>query len=57
LVPAGAQIALGTARDKSDELIPPNYGDLLPVEMKQAFEAETFEWGKIPDWIPPPSLR
>ncbi|KAI0355454.1 hypothetical protein OH77DRAFT_1403224, partial [Trametes cingulata] len=42
-----------------DELLPPNYMELLPKTALEAFRAErdAFEWGNIPEWIPPKELR
>ena len=40
-----------------DEALPPNYLEILPADVKAAFEAPKFEWGKVPEWIPPVSLR
>ncbi|KAH7887311.1 hypothetical protein F5I97DRAFT_816387 [Phlebopus sp. FC_14] len=37
--------------------LPPNYMDLLPAEVKTAFLGDRFEWGKIPEWIPPNEVR
>ncbi|KAF9516823.1 hypothetical protein BS47DRAFT_1375869 [Hydnum rufescens UP504] len=34
-----------------------NYAELLPQDAKDAFAAEEFEWGKIPEWIPPLEFR
>ncbi|KAG1735458.1 hypothetical protein EDB19DRAFT_1724599 [Suillus lakei] len=43
--------------DRYAALLPPNYMDLLPADVKAAFAAEKFEWGKIPEWIPPKEVR
>ncbi|TDL30042.1 hypothetical protein BD410DRAFT_50624 [Rickenella mellea] len=43
--------------DKYDALLPPNYADLLPAAAREAFESAKFEWGKIPDLVPPPQFR
>ncbi|KAI0371465.1 hypothetical protein BV20DRAFT_942090, partial [Pilatotrama ljubarskyi] len=42
-----------------DELLPPNYIELLPKGALEAFkqEGDAFEWGNIPEWIPPKELR
>lgn len=52
---AASRTQLG--KDKYDELLPPNYMDFLPGPAKEAFERSKFEWGKIPEWIPPIQLR
>lgn len=52
---AASRTQLG--KDKYDELLPPNYMDFLPGPAKEAFESSKFEWGKIPEWIPPIQLR
>ena len=43
--------------DKYDAMLPENYMQLLPKAVKEAFEGKTFEWGKIPEWIPPVEMR
>ena len=43
--------------DKYDALLPENYIDLIPKKAREAFEAKKFEWGNIPEWIPPKELR
>jgi len=43
--------------NKYDALLPDNYIDLLPASAREAFEAKSFEWGKVPEWIPPLNLR
>lgn len=43
--------------NKYDDLLPQNYLQLLPKAAREAFESATFEWGKIPEWIPPKELR
>lgn len=40
-----------------DQQLPPNYMDLLPAEVLDAFKALKFEPSKIPEWIPPIQLR
>lgn len=40
-----------------DALLPENYMQLLPKAVRAAFESEKFEWGKVPEWIPPKELR
>ena len=39
------------------EMIPAEYMAMLPQPAKEAFQAPKFEWGKIPDWVPPRELR
>jgi len=43
--------------DRFTSLLPPNYSDILPADVKAAFMSEKFEWGKIPEWIPPKEVR
>lgn len=43
--------------DRFTSLLPPNYSDILPADVKAAFVSEKFEWGKIPEWIPPKEVR
>ncbi|KAK0447683.1 hypothetical protein EV421DRAFT_1787542 [Armillaria borealis] len=40
-----------------DKLLPPNYLEMVSEEAKEAFKAVKFQWGKVPDWIPPVELR
>ncbi|KAI0832871.1 hypothetical protein BC628DRAFT_1309575, partial [Trametes gibbosa] len=44
---------------KYDDLLPENYIQLLPKAALDAFRADSdrFEWGDIPEWIPPKELR
>lgn len=43
--------------DKYDALLPDNYLQILPKQARDAFESKKFEWGQIPEWIPPKELR
>ncbi|KAI6034856.1 hypothetical protein F5J12DRAFT_1723 [Pisolithus orientalis] len=43
--------------DRFLPLLPPNYFDIIPPEVRAAFESDRFEWGKIPEWIPPKEVR
>ncbi|KAF8644450.1 hypothetical protein AX16_008449 [Volvariella volvacea WC 439] len=40
-----------------DSQLPQNYMEMVPQEMMEAFKADKFEWGKVPEWIPPLQLR
>ncbi|KAJ3505440.1 hypothetical protein NLJ89_g7419 [Agrocybe chaxingu] len=40
-----------------DSTLPPNYSELLPKAMVEAFKAAKFEWGKVPEWVPPLDVR
>ncbi|KAF6764154.1 hypothetical protein DFP72DRAFT_870911 [Ephemerocybe angulata] len=40
-----------------DTKLPPNYTALLPEATLAAFKAMSFEWGKVPVWIPPVEVR
>ncbi|EIW61526.1 uncharacterized protein TRAVEDRAFT_117152, partial [Trametes versicolor FP-101664 SS1] len=44
---------------KYDDLLPPNYMELLPKAALEAFSADSdrFDWANIPEWIPPKELR
>ena len=46
-------------RTKYDDLLPPNYVDLVPKAAMEAFrsESEKFDWKNIPEWIPPKEVR
>lgn len=45
--------------------LPPNYLELVPKPVREAFEASKFEWGfggkevsvGVPEWVPPVELR
>jgi hypothetical protein len=43
--------------DKHDGFLPQNYLDLLPPAARAAFEAAAFEWGNVPEMVPPIELR
>ena len=41
-----------------DQQLPPDYmGAVLPPLALDAFKSRKFEWGKIPEWVPPLELR
>ncbi|KAJ8087231.1 hypothetical protein PM082_006061 [Marasmius tenuissimus] len=41
-----------------DAQLPGNYlSEVVPKDVIEVFKAEKFEWGKVPDWIPPLELR
>lgn len=40
-----------------DQQIPSNYKESLPKSVVQAFESQNFEWGKVPEWVPPVETR
>ena len=44
---------------KYDDLLPPNYIDLVPKAALEAFksDSEKFEWNNIPEWVPPKEVR
>jgi nucleoporin NUP42 len=61
-VPPKADLALTSSSfDKSKDpyaaLLPSNYLDLLPKAVKDAFASKEFQWGHVPEWIPPPEMR
>lgn len=39
------------------DLLPDDYSEMIPADVKIAFTGIKFEWGKIPDWIPPEEVR
>lgn len=52
-----AEIKAVPMLDKHDGLLPEDYASQLPADVKEAFAAPRFEWGKIPEWIPPIEMR
>ena len=40
-----------------DGNIPPNYSDLVPRDALEAFKSKKFEWGAVPECVPPFELR
>ncbi|KAJ7222612.1 hypothetical protein GGX14DRAFT_429278, partial [Mycena pura] len=40
-----------------DSQLPADYLANLPEHVVAAFRADRFEWGKVPDWVPPLELR
>jgi nucleoporin NUP42 len=40
-----------------DSRLPPNYTQLLPEAAMAAFKAAKFEWGKVPQFVPPVEVR
>ena len=44
---------------KYDDLLPPNYAELMPKAALEAFkqDRDTFDWKDIPEWVPPKELR
>ncbi|KDR84254.1 hypothetical protein GALMADRAFT_87139 [Galerina marginata CBS 339.88] len=58
--PLDFSIIKGTYKPGStpyDEQLPPNYMDLLPKSAQEAFQSTRFEWGKVPEFVPPLSVR
>jgi hypothetical protein len=70
--PAAAAVALGSApdfeaarrkggarpgADQHDALLPADYLLLIPAAARAAFEMPMFEWGNIPEMVPPIELR
>jgi nucleoporin NUP42 len=37
--------------------LPDGYINMIPPKAMEAFKSQRFEWGKVPDWIPPKELR
>jgi nucleoporin NUP42 len=53
-----AGVSAPAAPDPYAHLLPPNYIQTLPESIKAAFaREEDFEWGNIPEWIPPTEMR
>ncbi|EGO20484.1 hypothetical protein SERLADRAFT_476712 [Serpula lacrymans var. lacrymans S7.9] len=52
-----ARLSLRSDADKYGALLPPNYFDILPEAVKTAFQSDKFEWGNVPEWIPPREVR
>jgi nucleoporin NUP42 len=52
-----ARVTVKPGADKHDALLPPTYLQILPKAVKEAFEATSFTWNNIPEWIPPIELR
>jgi nucleoporin NUP42 len=41
-----------------DQQLPPDYmSAVLPPLVLETFKAQKFEWGKVPEWVPPLELR
>ena len=40
-----------------DQQIPSDYKEALPKSAVEAFESQNFEWGKVPECIPPVETR
>jgi nucleoporin NUP42 len=40
-----------------DSQLPPNYVEMVPSVAVEAFKSKKFEWGKIPEWVPPIEFR
>jgi len=43
--------------DPYAEFLPKDYLKMLPPDVRAAFEADKFEPGKVPLWVPPIELR
>lgn len=54
---ASARVSTKPGADKHDVILPPNYLQMLPKAAKEAFEAASFTWNNVPEWIPPIELR
>ena len=40
-----------------DGQLPSNYEEVLPEDVVDAFKAMRFEWGGVPEWVPPVGVR
>ena len=43
--------------DRYLALLPNDYNEIIPADVKAAFMGTKFVWGQIPDWIPPAGVR
>ena len=50
-------IKMKPGADRYLDLLPRDYDEIMPAEVKAAFASTKFEWGKIPEWIPPEGVR
>ncbi|KZT29505.1 hypothetical protein NEOLEDRAFT_605845 [Neolentinus lepideus HHB14362 ss-1] len=54
---ANATVTYKPDINQYDAMLPENYLQILPASARNAFESKKFEWGNIPEWIPPKELR
>lgn len=54
---AKAAARMKPGADRYLGLLPNDYNEMIPADVKVAFMDVKFEWGKIPDWIPPEEVR
>ena len=40
-----------------DQQLPQRYAEMLPKKVMDAFKKERFEWGGVPEWVPPLDVR
>ncbi|KAF8165892.1 hypothetical protein B0H34DRAFT_787201 [Crassisporium funariophilum] len=40
-----------------DHQLPPKYAQLLPKSAMEAFQSVKFDWGTVPEWVPPLEVR
>ncbi|PFH50402.1 hypothetical protein AMATHDRAFT_40861 [Amanita thiersii Skay4041] len=40
-----------------DQQLPPNYVEVVPKAALEAFGKKRFEWGDVPEWVPPLEMR
>ncbi|KIM35004.1 hypothetical protein M413DRAFT_449956, partial [Hebeloma cylindrosporum] len=53
LMSAKAKNAYKPGSTPYDQQLPERYGEMLPKSVGEAFRAVRFEWGKVPEWVPP----
>ncbi|KAG6902201.1 hypothetical protein C0995_003033 [Termitomyces sp. Mi166 len=54
---AGARSLYQQGLTPYDQLLPADYAQRLPEGVRSAFEGERFEWGSVPEWVPPMEVR
>jgi nucleoporin NUP42 len=54
---AKSVVKMKPGADRYIGLLPADYNEMIPADIKAAFTGAKFEWGKIPDWIPPEGVR
>ncbi|THH14183.1 hypothetical protein EW146_g6130 [Bondarzewia mesenterica] len=54
---ANAKSTYKPGLDKYDVLLPSDYLSLIPKSARDAFEATRFDWGNVPEWVPPTEMR
>ncbi|KAF8324564.1 uncharacterized protein EI90DRAFT_3129745 [Cantharellus anzutake] len=55
-IPRAGPAPLSPVNYPFEQLLPPNYIDIIPKDARAKFEAPAFVLGEIPEWVPPPQL-